>query len=129
MAYTAPTAATLRARFPRFGSVDEGIITSALAEAARTVDETWTEGDFEMGRMLYAAHILTLDGLGGGEADGFASGANGFKIMRSGSLSLERFDSGVGGGKSDSLLESTSYGRRFLDLLSRNFGGPVAVNG
>lgn len=121
MAYTAPTAATFVARFPRFTSVDDGVIGTALTEAESWVDESWTEEDFALARMLYAAHSLTLDGHGtGAESETFAAGAGGFKSMKSGALTLDRFDTGKARGG----LDETSYGQRFAVLLRKNKGGP-----
>jgi hypothetical protein len=130
MAWTAPTPADVKARFPAFAAVPDAAIQGALDEAALQVDETWvSEADFRLGRMLLAAHILTLDGLGtGAEAEAAGAGASGFKRMKSGQLELERFtaaDSGAGSG--DGLLGTTSYGRRFLDLLKRNFPAVLVV--
>jgi hypothetical protein len=118
--YTAPTEAQFLARFPRFADVDPGAIGIALTEAEGMVDETWAAADFAMGRMLWAAHVLTLDGLGtGAEAQAAAAGTAGFKVMKSGALSLERFEGSKTG------AASTSYGQRWLDMARRNRGGPV----
>lgn len=127
MPFTAPTVETFKARFPRFASVDNAVVQTALDEAAGRVDETWIEGDFTMARMLYAAHVLTLDGHGSGaESVAAAEGASGFRRMRSGSLDLERFSTISGGSTEAGVLDSTSYGRRFRELLRRSFPG-VAV--
>ena len=61
MAYVDPTSATLKARFPAFASVDDAVVSQAITEAMRSVDQTWTEGDYTLAIMLRAAHILTLD--------------------------------------------------------------------
>jgi len=124
MPYAAPTANGFVDRFPRFQAVGTTEINRALTEAARRVDETWTEDDFQEARMLYAAHVLTLDGHGeGAESEIAKAGAMGFRSFRSGSLSLDRSDAGGG------MLGQTSYGLRFLELMRRNCGGPVVANG
>ena len=41
MAYTVPTTTDLKARFPAFASVDDDVVTAALNDAARMVDESW----------------------------------------------------------------------------------------
>lgn len=124
MAYTAPTAADLKTRFPRFADVADAIVDAALAEAARFVDESWTEGDFKLARMLYAAHTMTLDGLGTGyEAEAAASGSTGFTRIKSGSLELSRPDAAamaVG-------FDQTTYGQRFKALLRANKGGAIVA--
>jgi hypothetical protein len=69
--------------------------------------------------MLWAAHVLTLDGLGSGaESEINGQGAGGFKVMKSGALSLERFEKAADG------AAATSYGKRWLDMAKRNRGGP-----
>lgn len=116
---TTPVAADLVARFPTFAAVPAGTIALALAEAALRVDTTWTAGDYPMGVLLYAAHLMTMDGLGtGAEAALGAAGALGFSSLRAGSLSLDR--RAVAGDDAGNLLAETTYGRRFLALLRIN---------
>lgn len=115
MSYTAPTAADLKARFPAFAAVDDAIITSALTDAARRVDETWTEGDFAMARMLLACHSLAIDGFGASRE----IQTMGFRRIKVGPLDLERFGSDQQAGA----IGSTSYGQRFQDLARLNFPG------
>lgn len=115
-------ARALISAFPRFAAVPASTIEFWLIRAARGVDTTWTAGDREMGQMLLACHLMTLQGLGtGAEAEANASGTAGFKTIRSGALTLERFDKGGG---DDSTLSQTSYGAQFKDLRRQNCGGP-----
>lgn len=117
MAYVQPTAADLLARFATFAAVPGPRLDAAIAEALVRVDATWTERDYRLGVLLYAAHVLTLDGLGtGAEAALAAAGALGFGALKSGSLGLERRSAGPSGG----ILAETTYGRRFLALLRAN---------
>lgn len=116
-----PTATDLTARFPAFAAVDPAVLTVALAEAATRVDTTWTPGDYPLGVMLYAAHVLTLDGRGtGAEAALGAAGAGDLTTLRSGSLHLERAAPTAGKGQAETVLNRTSYGRRFVALLRVN---------
>lgn len=127
MAYDAPTVAQFKARFPRFAAVADAMVTEALDEAGGRVDTTWLEKDFQLARMLYAAHVLTLDGMGTGtESAVAAKGMGEFKTIRSGGLALERF--GPERGATTTLLESTSYGRRWMALAILNHGGPIWVD-
>lgn len=113
-----PTPSDFTTRFPAFAAVDPGAIATALAEAATRVDATWTSGDAPLGLMLYAAHVLTLDGQGtGAEAALGAAGALGFSTLRAGSLHIER---AAPADKAASALGETTYGRRFLALLKVN---------
>ncbi len=117
MAYQQPAPADLAARFPAFAAVPPATLAAVLAEAGTRVDATWTEGDYALGLMLYAAHVLTLDGQGtGAEAALAGAGALGFTTLQSGTLSLAR----GGGGSDKSVLAATTYGRRFLALLKVN---------
>ena len=104
-------------RFPAFAAVATDTLASALAEGATRVDGTWTPGDYPLGVMLYAAHVLTLDGFGAGaEAAVGAAGAFGMQSFQAGSLTLSR----RAGNASDGVLGETTYGRRFLALLKVN---------
>jgi hypothetical protein len=129
MAYAPPTASDLKARFPAFASVADDVVTAALGEAARLVDESWTEGDFANARMLYACHILLMDGHGtGGEADMLVDMPAGYKRTKAGGSEIERFGSATAGGTTDPLdLQSTSYGRRFASLMRRNISTVFVV--
>lgn len=116
------TPADLRARFPGFAAVDDATVRTALDEAALQVGADWTSApDARLGRLLLAAHILTLDGQGSG-AEAAAAAAGGFSRMRSGALELERTaEAGPGA------LDSTGYGRRFLELMQRNVPAVTVV--
>ncbi len=128
MAWTEPTVADVRARFPAFASVPDAAIQPALAEALVQVDATWPDAARTSGALLYAAHILTLDGQGGGvEAEIAKAGALGFTSFRSGSLSLDRGTAAGGGGGSSDPLEQTSYGRRFSEMVRARFPGVLVV--
>jgi len=127
MAFTAPTAADLKARFPVFEAEDVDTIDFALTDAAAMVDDTWTsQGDFTLGRLLYAAHILTLEGYGtGAEAKLGKTGAFDFQTIQSGKLRLTRKSDGAA---KETVLTSTMFGKRFRDLLARNRSGPLVAN-
>ena len=115
MPLVSPTPADLIARFPAFADVATSSLQAALTEAATRVDNTWTPSDYPLGVMLYAAHVLTLDGLGSGaEAVLGAAGAFGFKSFAAGSLTLGRT------GTPGDIVSETTYGRRFLALLKVN---------
>jgi hypothetical protein len=128
MAWTAPTASEFKARFPAFAAVSDAVVNEVLAEAGLQVDETWvSEADFKLGINLLTAHILTLDGHGtGAEAESAKAGALGFKTMKSGGLTLERFSASERGATGDT-LSLTTYGNRFLDLRARNIPAVTVV--
>lgn len=123
MAYTDATASDLKAAFPKFAAVEDATVEFWLGRARRSVDQTWTEGDYGMGQMLLAAHYMTLEGLGTGtEAMIAGKGLGDFKSVRSGSFSLDRGDNATAA--SPGSLGSTNYGRRFIELATLNVGGP-----
>ena len=126
MAYTAPTPAYLTAMFPAFSAVEDDTVQLWLDRAARSVDESWTEGDFAYGRMLLAAHLMAGQGLGAPAATaGLPEGVTSF---RSGGFSMSIADKAasqsVEGG-----YGSTKYGREFAALLRQNRGGPRVTAG
>jgi hypothetical protein len=122
--YTPPTAANLVALYPEFATVPATTIESYLARAARSVDTSWTEGDFGYGRMALAAHLMTINGIGStAEAASVVDGSGQFRSMGIGSLRLERFDPARSSSVSANFA-STRYGREFARLLRVNRGGP-----
>jgi len=124
MAFTVPTAADLKTRFPAFEACDDQTVDFALAEAAALVDDSWSsQADFTLGRLLYAAHILTLEGYGSGsEAKTAGGGLSAFKTIKSGALTLTRGDDAAAvAGK----VETTTFGQRFTQLQGLNRGGPL----
>lgn len=123
MAYVDATAADLKAAFPRFADVEDATVEFWLVRARRSVDQSWTEGDYTFAQELLAAHYMTLEGLGAGtEAELNAQGLGDFTSVKSGSFSFTRK------GGSDSVkagsLGSTTYGQRWAALAKANKGGP-----
>lgn len=108
MAYTLPTAAALKTRYPAFSAVADATVDVAIADAALRIDETWPENQYQPGIMELAAHFLSVQGLGSGTEAALA----GIKSLSVGSLSLtSASDGGMGSYK------STSYGREYLQRV------------
>lgn len=121
--YAKPSPSDLIARYPAFAAVATTTIQYWLTDAERMVDTSWLEGDYAVGLMSLAAHNMTLIGLGAGAtAAAAAAGASGYKVMRSGALTLERFEDSSSSGSAGTA--STSYGSEFAALLRRNKAGP-----
>ena len=123
MAYVAPTPGDLKATFPAFSAVPDATVQIWLDRAARSVDQSWTEGDFAYARILLAAHLMVANRIGGiGAAAEFAGLPEGVTDVRSGSFSMsissEVAAAAVAGG-----YGSTPYGRQFAALLQANKGG------
>ena len=122
MSYTEPTTADLKAKFTVFSAVSDDDLQAALDDAALMVDDTWaSQADFTTGRLLLAAHYLTLAGLGTSNEAQFG----GFKRLKIGSLELER--AATSDQEAAGKLGSTMYGQRFVGLLERNRPGPLVV--
>jgi hypothetical protein len=112
MAYTAPTLADFRTRYPAFDAVADGTVQVWLDEGdAETV--TWPDADRFRAVMLYAAHKLSASGLGQGAV---AAGVTSFK---SGTFSASVSDAAA----SRTGFAATPYGRDYLELMRRIFGG------
>lgn len=108
MPYTPPTAVDLIARFPEFDGQDDAI-TLALVEAARAVDNTWAEGDYQSAVMYYAAHLLAL-------AENVGAGGAAIASESLGPISVSYRNNA----SDPTLLKSTSYGVQYARLLRLN---------
>lgn len=126
MAYVPPTPAGLKALFPAFAAVDDTTVQLFLDVAARSVDETWTEGDFTYARMLLAAHLMASNGIGvSSELSGLPEGVTN---VRSGSFSMSISDAAASASVASG-YGSTRYGREFAKLQKVNKGGPSVTGG
>lgn len=122
MAYDLPTPADLKLHFPAFAAVTDPVVQYNIDSAARSVDESWTEGDYTRAVELFACHLMTLAGLGtGADAQANAQGLAGFSMIRSGQLTLQR---AVASGSSDDGVppqySGSVYGRQFWWLMAQN---------
>lgn len=120
MAYSVPTVADFKARYPAFATVSDATVGAFLAEGIEKVGVTWIDSDRRSAQMVYTAHLLTLEGLGESKEAQLA----GFKSLSVGSLSLSR---GEVSADAYGTLGSTSYGQRFIELRRLSFPG-IAVS-
>lgn len=120
MAHVIPTAATFKARHARFAAVADATCEIYLDEASRTVTTSWTERDYGDGIMYLAAHLMVMEGAGGGSAIG-VSGT--ISKVKAGDVETEfRATRGTASGKIWTTYGATIYGQRYLDLAARNGG-------
>lgn len=126
MTHTIPTAATFKARHPRFAAVADATADIYMAEAARTVTTMWAEADYGDGIMYLAAHLMLEEGALA--PTGAAPGVSGqTKRVKAGEVEKEYAirdlpaDTGLG------LYGSTIYGRRYLEVAARNGGNSAAA--
>jgi hypothetical protein len=123
MAFTDPTAATLKEDFPEFTSYDDPTIERAISVAKRMVDQSWTEGDYTRAIELYACHILT-----NGDLAVATSGTGGVIASESlGPVSVSYQSSSQQADASG--LSATVYGKEFALLLRLNRGGARSMGG
>lgn len=123
MPYTLPTANELQARYPAFATTADGTVDTAIAEAARFVDESWFEDDYQPAIMALAAHNMTMEGALGGT------------VQNGGAITSEKlgdastsYGNAISDSKTVSDWSQTVFGRKFLLLLRVNQGG-AAVTG
>jgi hypothetical protein len=120
---TVPTAVSIKTRFSEFNDVEDNVIEFAIEEARLEVGTNWTSG-YDLAIVYLTAHYVACSiaaSSSGGSGDGgdIASESIGrFSI----SYAKSAFDDAVHSDKS-----STSYGRRYVELRERNFGGPVVI--
>jgi len=130
--YIMPTPGNLKARFaPVFNSVDPGRLQIALTNAARQVDNTWTEGDYAEAIMQLAAHFLTREGVGTSAAAQFWANGGVVKREKGADHEIEiAVNSAItGGGSGSDPFASTPYGQEFIAIRRRNFSGVTVAAG
>ena len=113
MAYSAPTSATLKARYPAFQTVSDVTVTTWLAEAA-TDCATFPESTRARAEMALAAHNMASIGIVTGAIPA------GVTSFRSGTFSATVSDATA----SLTGFSSTVYGREFLTYRRSAFAGP-----
>lgn len=130
MAYTPPTASDIKDRFPEFADVADARIEAVIAEAVSYVSELILERDYAVAYKYIVAHLLVREGAldTGNEATALAPGAVQSESLGDASVT---YASGGAGSSNDALaalgLGTTEYGRRYLILMKKNFGGPMVV--
>jgi hypothetical protein len=113
--YVLPTAAEFKARFePSFDSLSDAYIDAMIAEAARNVDETWEDLDYQPAIMFLTAHNISEE-----QSLGGIIGAPG--MITSEKLG-DAQDTYAANGSIDalSIYGGTVYGRRFAQLQRVN---------
>lgn len=117
MPYTVPTASDLKARYPAFAEVSSPLIELVIADAARNVDQSWIEGDYQPAIMALSAHMLIEEGATGRSTE--AAGA----ITSSKLGDAQDSYAGLTSAQSAGEYSSTSYGRKFMQLRAQNCQG------
>lgn len=129
MSYEALTPARFKELKPQFAAVDDSVIQNYLDMAALFVDQSWPEKFYEQAWAAYACHLMTLDGLGAdAESRSEASGRSQYQSIKSGELTLTRFQKDAGAMDYSNWLSQTKCGAYFWQLLRMVKAGPrVAI--
>lgn len=130
MPFTTPTYADFITRFPVFDNVakwPQATVEAVLAECANNIDTSWFESDYQPAIMNMAAHILSTEANAAATAP--TTGAEKFLASESfaGMSRSYSLINAQGSFSTNELWGSTSYGRRYLDLLRKNKPGPVVA--
>jgi glucose dehydrogenase len=118
MPYTIPTASDFKARHVAFVDLTNSYIDAVMLEASRFVDESWLEPDYQPALMFLTAHMLVSEGALGARAD-----TAGLITSEKLGDAAVTYGNAVSEMKSVSDYTSTSYGRRYLQLLRVNQPG------
>lgn len=105
--------AVFRARFPAFIAVPDAAVEYWITDSERLVGANWPNPDHDIALVTLAAHELASQGLGQGTAP---AGVTSFK---SGTFSVTMSDRAA----SATGYSSTIYGRQYLAMCQRIFGG------
>lgn len=119
---TIPTASSIKLKFPEFAELDDSVIEFAIEEARLDVGSNWTVG-YNIALVQLTAHFIAA----AQQASEDAAGDSGEIASESiGRMSISyKATSAANAVSSD--LSSTTYGKRFIELRDRNFGGPEII--
>lgn len=111
---------------PQFATVPDETVQAYLDMAAAIVFDP--ENDLAVTSLV--CHLMTLDGLGtDAGSQSFASGEAAYQTIRSGQLTLTRFQRAAGGASYTDWLGQTACGQFYALLFRANSGGPRIASG
>ncbi len=120
------TPSEFKALKPQFTGVDDAVVQSYLDMAAGLVFDP--ENDMAVAALT--CHMMTLDGQGtDAQSQSWSDGSAGFHTIRSGQLTLTRFQKAAGGASYTDWLGQTNCGQFYALLLRANSGGPRVARG
>lgn len=120
MAYTTPTAAQFKARFPAFSAVADETVDAFIAEANRNVDTSWLEADYQRAIMYLAAHLMTIEDVLGEAPDGFKFSGGVITSEKLGDAQTNYGNTANASAAYPGDYGATVYGRQFATLLKLN---------
>lgn len=120
---TIPTAMSIKTRFPEFADTNDAVIEFAIEEARAEIGTNWTHS-YNLAIVYLVAHFVA-------SANAVSASAGTGDDAEIASESIGRLSiSYAKSANADAVhsdKSSTSYGKRYVELLGRNFGGPVVV--
>lgn len=128
MPYTLPTSDDFLTRFPEFAGTDDDLITQLINDAARFVDTTWLEADYQPAILYMAAHMLTLGNaaaIGGGGASDLST----LSVAIGGITQTFGKTAAAASAASTAWTSGSAYGERFAILRDLNNPAILVLNG
>lgn len=111
---------------PQFAAVSDDVVVGYISMANRIV---FDPDDVDALAAL-TCHFMTLDGLGtDAQSESFLEGTAEFQSIRSGQLTLTRFQAQSSGSAFGDWLKQTACGRYYAILLKLTRGGPRVARG
>lgn len=131
MAITPVTPAQFKTAKPQFTAVPNETVQAYLTMAELWVDESWGEKLYPQAVIAITCHLMTIDGLGtDAQSQSYASGTAAFQSIKSGELTLTRYQASASGMEYADWLRQTSCGAFFWQLLRMAKAGPrIAMGG
>lgn len=125
------TPAEFKTAKPQFSGVSDETVQVYLGLAALWVDESWPEKLYRPAVIAATCHLMTLDGLGtDAQSQSFSSGEAAYQSIRSGEVTLTRYQKAAGEQSYSDWLGQTACGAFFLQLLRMAMAGPrIAMGG
>lgn len=123
------TATQFKARFPEFASLEDDVITPFITESDLVVNSLWPADARALAQGLYVAHAMKLDGFGStanlsGNAEAATAIAGLAGVTR---FKIDDLEVAISDKMTDAMLgdplQSTQYGRRFIAMRRKYFGG------
>lgn len=122
----AVTVAQFKTAKPQFADVPDATVQAYLDMAAQIAFDP--ENDLAV--ISLVCHLMTIEGLGtDAQSQSWSDGSAGFQTIRSGQLTLTRFQRAAGGASYIDWLGQTACGEFYALLLRSNRSGPRVARG
>jgi hypothetical protein len=125
-----PTCTSMKLKFPEFANVEDATIEFAIEEASYSVGSNWTTGG-GIAVMYLAAHLVSAGQAAIIAQQDIEEGNGSITKESIGRISIGyKVSDPSAAANTDATAddyESSSYGRRFIEMRDMRFGGPVVV--